>query len=107
MITLVSFMLAVLVSPFRSKSRLAAENVLLRHQLLVLRRKVKGRVPLNNGDRWFFVQLYRWFPSILNVLTVIQPETLVRWYRAGFRLYWRLRSRPREGGLRLTRICGR
>jgi transposase InsO family protein len=52
---------------------------------------------LNNGDRWFFVQLYRWFPSILNVLAVIQPETLVRWHRTGFRLYWRWKSRSRGG----------
>jgi hypothetical protein len=45
------------------------------------------RVPLTNSDRWFFVQLYRWFPSILDVLTVIRPETHVRWRRAGFRFY--------------------
>ena len=97
MIALISLLLAVLASPFRSKSELVAENVLLRHQVLVLRRQVKGRVPLSNGDRWFFVQLYRWFPSILNVLTVVRPETLVRWHRAGFRLYWRWRSRSRGG----------
>jgi hypothetical protein len=42
-------------------------------------RKVKGRVRLTNSDRWFFIQLYRWFPSILEVLTIIGPETLVRW----------------------------
>jgi hypothetical protein len=41
---------------------------------------------MRNGDRWFFVQLYHWFPSILSVLAVIQPETLVRWHRVGFRL---------------------
>jgi len=50
-----------------------------------------------NNDRWFFIQLYRWFPSILRVLTIIQPETLVRWHRAGFRYYWRWRSRPQGG----------
>jgi hypothetical protein len=44
-----------------------------------MRRKVQGRVRLTNNDRWFFVQLYRWFPSILHALTVIRPETLVRW----------------------------
>src|SRR5450830_1091631 len=56
-----------------------------------------GRVRLTNNDRWFFIQLYRWFPSILNVLTIIRPETLVRWHRAGFRCYWRWKSRPRGG----------
>jgi hypothetical protein len=54
--------------------------------LIVLRRKVKERVRLTNGDRWFFIQLYRWFPSILKVLTIVHPETLVRWHRAGFLL---------------------
>ena len=85
MIALLGFVLAVLAAPFKSKSRLEAENAALRHQLIVLRRKVQGRVRLTNNDRWFFIQLYRWFPSILNVLTIIRPETLVRWHRAGFR----------------------
>ena len=48
-------------------------------------------------DRWSFIQLYRWFPSILQVLTIIRPETLVRWHRAGFRCYWRWKSRRRGG----------
>jgi hypothetical protein len=69
----------------------------LRHQLIVLRRRPRGRVRLMNNDRWFFIQLYRWFPSILQVLTIIQPETLVRWHRAGFRCYWRWKSRPLGG----------
>src|SRR5665811_330728 len=97
MIALLCFVLAVLVSPFKSKSRLEAENATLQHQLIVLRRKVHGRIRLTNNDRWFFIQLYRWFPSILKVLTIIRPETLVRWHRAGFRCYWRWKSRLRGG----------
>jgi len=81
----------------KSKSRLEAENAALRYQLIVLRRKVGGRVRLTNGDRLFFVQLYRWFPSVLKVITVIRPETLVRWHRAGFRRYWCWKSRPFGG----------
>ena len=81
MIGLLCFVLAVLASPFKSKIRLEAENATLRHQLVVLRRKLKGRAHLTNNDRWFFVQLYRWFPSILQVLTIIRPETLVRWHQ--------------------------
>jgi hypothetical protein len=77
--------------------RLEAENAVLRHQLNVLRRKLRGRVRLANHDRWFFIQLYRWFPSILRVLTIIRPETLVRWHRAGFRRSWRWKSRRRGG----------
>ena len=62
MIALICFVLAVLASPFKSNIRLEAENAVLRHQLIVLRRKLKGRARLTNNDRWFFVQLYRWFP---------------------------------------------
>jgi hypothetical protein len=97
MIGLFRFVLAVLASPFKSKVRLEAENAVLRHQLVVLRRRRHGRVRLTNHDRWFFVQLYRWFPAILQVLTIIRPETLLRWHRAGFRGYWRWKSRPQEG----------
>ena len=97
MIGLFCFGLAVLASPFRSKLRLEAENAVLRHQLIVLRRKMRGRPRLTNNDRWFFIQLYRWFPAMLKVLTIIQPETLVRWHRAGFRCYWRWKSRPQGG----------
>ena len=78
MLALISFVLAVLTSPFKSKCRLEAENAALRHQLILLQRKVRGRVTLTNSDRWFLVQLYRWFPSILQVVTIIQPETIVR-----------------------------
>jgi len=68
MFALLRFVLGVLASPFKSKSRLEAENVALRQQLIVLRRKVSGRPRLTNNDRCFFIQLYRWFPSILQVL---------------------------------------
>jgi hypothetical protein len=74
MIGLFCFVLAVLASPFKSKLRLEAENTVLRHQVIVLRRRLQGRVRLTNHDRWFFVQLYRWFPSILRVLTIIRPR---------------------------------
>ena len=97
MIGLFCFVLAVLASPFKSKLRLEAENAVLRHQLNVLRRRLHGRARLTNSDRWFFIQLYRWFPSILQVLTIIRPETLVRWHRAGFRHYWRWKSRSSGG----------
>src|SRR3981081_4336704 len=97
MIGLLCFVLGILASPFKSKIRLAAENAALRHQLIVLRRKLRGRVQLANSDRWFLVQLYRCFPSILKVLTIIRPETLVRWHRAGFRSYWRWKSRSLGG----------
>jgi transposase InsO family protein len=97
MVALLCFLLALFTAPFKSKSRLEAENAVLRRQLIMLRRKVRGRVQLTSGDRLFLIQLYRWFPSVLQVVTIIQPETLVRWHRAGFRRYWRWKSRSLGG----------
>ena len=105
MIGLLLFVLAILASPIKSRSRLEAENVVLRHQLIVLTRKLGGRVRLTNNDRWFFIQMYCWFPSILQVLTIIRPETLVRWHRAGFRRYWRWKSRSLGGRPQSRQSC--
>jgi hypothetical protein len=85
-----------LASPFKSKSRLEAENAALRHQLVVLRRKMRGRVRLTNSDR-----MYRWFPSVLKVITVIRPDTLVRWHPAGFRTDGRMDRTPVNRGISL------
>src|SRR5260370_2250099 len=97
MIALICFVLAVLASPFKSKLRLEAENAVLRHQLIVLRRRVRGRAQPTHNDRWFLVQMYRWFPSILKGVTIVQHETLARWHRAGFRGYWRWTSNSPAG----------
>jgi hypothetical protein len=97
MVALLLFLLRLLVSPFRPISRLEAENAALRRQLIVLQRQVRGRVQFTNSDRLFFLQLYRWFPSIVKAMTTIRPETLVRWHRAGFRRYWRWKSRNLGG----------
>ena len=97
MTALLRLFLAIVASLFKSRTRLEAENTALRQQLIVLRRKVPGRVKLSNGDRVFFVWLHRLFPSVRPALVLVQPETLVRWHRAGFRRYWRWRSRRRLG----------
>src|SRR5438045_1777095 len=97
MVALFCLFLTLSVSPFKSKGRLEAENAALRDQLIILRRRVRGRVRLTNGDRVFLIQLYRWFPSVLKAITIIRPETLVRWHRAGFRRYWRWKSRSLGG----------
>src|SRR6516165_4361620 len=96
MLALLGFLLAFLSLPFKSKSRLEAENAVLRRQLIVLQRKMRGRVHVTNSDRLFFIQLYRWFPSVLKAITVVRPKTLVRWHRAGFCRYWRWKFAPWE-----------
>src|ERR1700751_4732072 len=101
MFALLSFFLALFSSLFKSKSRLEAENAALRRQLIVLQRKVRGRVRFTNSDRLFFIQLDRWFPSGLKVITVIRdrrPAAVVGGHRAGFRRYWRWKSRSFGGG---------
>jgi hypothetical protein len=74
MIALFCLCLALFASPFKSKSRLEAKNAALRYQLIILRRNVRGRVRLTDGDRLFFIQLYRWFPSVLKAVTIVRPE---------------------------------
>ena len=97
MIAFLSLALHVQISPFKTRARLEAEIVMLRHQLNVLRRRVPSKPKLSVADRLLFVWLYRLFPSVLNAVTIFQPETIIRWHRAGFCLYWRWKSRSRGG----------
>jgi transposase InsO family protein len=97
MIAFLSLFVHVLVSPFKMQAQLEAEIVILRHQLNVLGRRVPSKPKLTVADRLLFVWLYRLFPSVLAAITVVQPETIIRWHRTGFRLYWRWKSRPRGG----------
>jgi transposase InsO family protein len=77
--------------------------MVLRQQVIVLSRKSRSRVWLRNIDRLIFVWIYRLFPSILNAITVVKPETVIRWHRRGFRAYWRWKSRRRGGRPRIKR----
>src|SRR6266478_9525428 len=86
-----------LIGLFRSRAALEAEVLVLRHQLNVLRRKSPKRVALSSIDRLLLVGLYRIAPEVLDTLKIIRPETLLRWHRAGFRAFWRWKSRPRGG----------
>src|SRR6266849_3252599 len=97
MIDFLKLFVHVLVSPFKAWARLEAEIVVLRHQLNVLRRRVPSKPKLSVVDRLLFVWIYRLFPSVLSAVSIIQPETIIRWHRAGFRLYWRWKSRSRSG----------
>jgi transposase InsO family protein len=87
---------------FRSRADLLAEVLVLRHQPNVLRRKSPKRVDLNSIDRLLLVGLYRLAPGVLDALKIVRPETLMSWHRAGFRAYWRWKSRPRGGRPKTT-----
>ena len=102
MLALLRLLLTILALPLKSRSRLEAENAALRHQLMVLGRKMRVRIRLTNTDRWFFIQLYHWSPTVVNAITIIHPKTLVSCHRAGFRRCWRWKSRALGGRLQIT-----
>src|SRR6266436_4299406 len=86
-----------LSSLLKSRRRLQAENLILRHQVNILRRRAPRRTRLSNPDRLVFVWLYRLCPTVVDAVAIIRPETLIRWHRRGFRAFWRWKSRSRRG----------
>jgi hypothetical protein len=102
--SMVAFLIQLLFafrSPLTRRARLEAENLLLRQQLIVLRRKSPTRVRPWNIDRLLLVWLYRLYPSLLDAIIIVQPETVLRWHRRGFRAYWRWKSRHVGGRPRI------
>jgi transposase InsO family protein len=88
---------------FKSRSRLEAENLLLRHQLTIALRHNPQRLRLRGSDRALLVCMTRLWPSLLRAVQVVQPETVLRWHRAGFRAFWRWKSRKRAGRPKIDR----
>src|SRR6266446_4467116 len=101
MVAFLSQLLLAIRSQFTRRARLEAENLLLRQRLVVLRRKPSTRVRLRNMDRLLLVWLYRLYPSLLDAIIIIQPETVIRWHQRGFRAYWRWKSRQVGGRPRI------
>src|SRR6201998_1824592 len=93
----ISLVGSVLVLLFRSRGSLQAEILILRHQLNIQRRHLPKRLVFSAMDRPIFVGLYRLVPNSIKALTIVKPDTVIRWHRAGFRLYWRWKSRHRRG----------
>ena len=96
MIDVLKLFVRLLASPLRKQAQLEAEITVLRHQLNVLRRQAPTP-RLTATDRLLFVWLCRLFPSLRGAITIVQPETVLRWHRSGFRLYWRWKSGSRGG----------
>jgi transposase InsO family protein len=97
MVGMVELLLDWLASLLKSRRRLQAENLVLRHQINILRRQSPRRTGLSNPDRLVFVWLYRLCPTVVDAVAIIRPETLIRWHRRGFRAFWRWKSRSRGG----------
>src|SRR5437660_1894981 len=97
MIAIGVLFIRMLCDCFKSRQRLEAEILVLRHQLNVLRQRVPRRVHLCWADLALFIWLYRRCPRILDAITIVRPETVVRWHRMGFAAYWRWKSRSAGG----------
>ena len=98
MIALLRSLAHGLLSSFRDRASLQLEIMALRHQLEALNRQNRGRLCLSRLDRAFWSLLCRFWSGCLDALVIVQPDTVVRWHRKGFKLYWTWRSRPRRRG---------
>jgi len=98
MIALLRTLAHGLLSSFRDRASLQLEIMALRHQLEALNRQNRGRVRLLPFDRVFWSLLYRVWPGCLDAVVIVKPDTVVRWHRKGFRLYWTRKSKPRRRG---------
>src|SRR5207237_8452200 len=90
---------------FKSPRRLEAENLFLRHQLSIALRRAPARLRLRGSDRALLVWMIRLWPSLLGMAQVVQPETILRWHRAGWKAFWRSKSRNRAGRRRSIAAC--
>jgi hypothetical protein len=88
---------------FKPRCRLEAENLFLRHQLSIALRRAPPRLRLRGGDRALLVWMTRLWPSLLGAAKVVQPETILRWHRSGFKAFWRWKSRKRAGRPKIDR----
>jgi hypothetical protein len=103
MLTILHMLLIFGAGLFKSRSRLEAENLFLRHQLNIALRLAWPRLQLRGGDRVLLVWMVRLWPSLLGLAKVVQPETILRWHRSGFKAFWRWKSRNRAGRPKVDR----
>jgi hypothetical protein len=88
---------------FKSRRRLQAENLFLRHQLNIALRRALPRLRMRGSDRALLVWMARICPWLLELAQVVKPETILRWHRAGFRAFWRRKSRNGAGRPKIDR----
>jgi transposase InsO family protein len=103
MFAIIRLLATFIAGLFKSRRRLEVENLFLRHQLNVALRRAPQRVRLRTGDRALMVWMTTMWPSLLDLTRVVQPATILRWHRFGFRAYWRWKSRARPGRPRAER----
>jgi hypothetical protein len=102
MLAILHLLGSLFADPFKSRSGLEAENLFLRHQLNISLRRAPARRRLRGIDRAILVGLIRLWPELVDAVHVVKPETLLRWHRAGFKAFWRWKSRKRAGRPRIV-----
>ena len=103
MLAILRLLAVFIANLFKSRRRLEAEILFLRHQLSIALRQRPARLPLRGSDRVLLVWMTRLWPSLLGMVQVVEPATILRWHRAGFKTYWRWKSRKRAGRPRIDR----
>ena len=103
MIAIGLLFIRMLCDCFKPRQQLQAEMLVLRHQLNILRRCAPRRPHLRWADRALLIWLYRRCPCILSAITIVRPETVLRWHRMGFVAYWRWKSRSPGGRPRIAK----
>jgi len=93
----------LVIDMFKSRSRLKAENLFLRHQLNVALRRAPPRFRLCGIDRALLIWMTPALAGLLDMAQIVQPETILRWHRAGFKVFWRWKSRNRAGRPKIDR----
>jgi hypothetical protein len=101
MVAFLTQLLLAMRSRFTRRAQLESENLILRQQLVILRRKSPSRTRLWNIDRLLMVWLYRLYRSLLDAIIIVQPETVIRWHRRGFPACWHWKSRHVGGPPRI------
>jgi hypothetical protein len=96
-------LVAFVADIFKSRCRLESENLFLRHQLNIALRRAPPRLRLCGSDRALLVWMTRIWPGLLDAAKVVQPETILRWHRSGFKAFWRWKSRNRAGRPKVAR----
>src|SRR6202047_1264311 len=100
MLAILHLLVMFVADIFKSRRKLEAENLFLRHQLNIVLRRAPSRLRLPGSDRALWVWMTRVWSSLLDISRVVKPETILRWHRSGFKAFWRWKSRNRAGGAR-------
>jgi hypothetical protein len=103
MLAILHLLVMFVADLFKSRCLLEAENLFLRHQLSIALRRAPPRLRLRGGDGALLVWMTRLRPGLLGMAQVVQPETILRWHRAGFKAFWRWKSRKRAGRPKIDR----